>query len=83
MRKGPPPPAPRIHPRLPSCRVCPLPPGLRPAGLPGAPPQVQQKCQDVYNMLCGLQAEWRTYAMLTLAAKVLKQHELVQVGLVG
>lgn len=37
------------------------------------------KCQDVYNVLSGVQGPWRAFAVLTFANKIIKQQELVQV----
>ncbi|KAG2495219.1 hypothetical protein HYH03_006825 [Edaphochlamys debaryana] len=44
----------------------------------GTQAQVQTKCTDLYRMMSVLQGPWRSYAVLTLCNKVLKQQELVQ-----
>ncbi|KAG2429002.1 hypothetical protein HXX76_011246 [Chlamydomonas incerta] len=46
----------------------------------GTQNQVAVKCQDVYNLLSGVQGPWRAYAVLTFANKIIKQQELVQLN---
>eukprot|EP00198_Chlamydomonas_reinhardtii_P001939 XP_001691275.1 polyadenylated-RNA export factor [Chlamydomonas reinhardtii] len=46
----------------------------------GTQNQVAVKCQDVYNVLSGVQGPWRAFAVLTFANKIIKQQELVQIS---